>query len=251
MNTRNISKRVVAGSRYLRFGVLLSAGALALAACSSSTSTPSASKSTNTYPAGTSSGKTSGTSSTATAHSELSTAHTSIGTVLVNGSGQVLYTLTSASATSSPCDTSKCLGIWPPLLSGSGLSTGTGISLAHIGTLTLPSGEKQVTYYGHPLYTFSGDTAAGQVKGEGLAFPIGVPNPTGHWYALSVTGSMVVKSASTSTPSSSSSSGGSGYGGSSGAAYSSGGSGSSSGSKTGPSTAAHSSSGSSSGGWKG
>ncbi|MCL4434995.1 MAG: hypothetical protein M1399_09625 [Actinobacteria bacterium] len=244
MNIRNIPKRVATVSRYLRFGVLLSAGALALAACSSSTSTPSAPKSTNTYPAGSSSSTTSGTSSTATAHSQLSTAHTSIGTVLVNGSGQVLYTLTSASATSSPCDTSKCLGIWPPLLGSSGLSAGTGISSAHIGTLTLPSGAKQVTYYGHPLYTFSGDTAAGQVKGEGLAFPIGVPNPSGHWYAISATGSMVVKTASTSTPSSSSSSGGSSYGGSSGAGYSSG-------PKTGSSTAGHSSSGSSSGGWNG
>ena len=250
-----INSRRYSGRHFVKFGLLVAGGALVLAACSSSSSTPAKPKPSTSYSSSTTSSSSTSPSQTKTGSVVIKTAHSAIGTVLVNGSGMVLYTLTSATSTSSPCDTSKCLSIWPPV-SGSSKPSASGLSSAHFGTLTLPSGAKQLTYYGHPLYLFSGDSAAGQTNGEGLAFPVGSPHPTGHWYALSPSGSLVVKSSSsapTATKSSSSSTTGASTGSSS--VYGSNtGSGSASGysSSTGSgSTSSKQNSSSSSGGWNG
>ena len=263
-----INSRRYSGRHFVKFGLLVAGGALVLAACSSSSSTPAKPKPSTSYSSPTTSSSSTSPSQTKTSSVVIKTAHSAIGTVLVNGSGMVLYTLTSATSTSSPCDTSKCLSIWPPV-SGSSKPSASGLSSAYFGTLTLPSGAEQLTYYGHPLYLFSGDSAAGQTNGEGLAFPVGSPHPTAHWYALSSSGSLVVKSSSsvsTATKSSSSPSTGastgssSGYGastgtGSSSSGYSSNtGTGSPSGysSSTGSgSTSSKQTSSSSSGGWNG
>jgi predicted lipoprotein with Yx(FWY)xxD motif len=37
-----------------------------------------------------------------------------------------------------------------------------------LGVTTRTGGAKQVTYGGHPLYYFKGDTAPGQTKGQGV-----------------------------------------------------------------------------------
>ena len=66
-------------------------------------------------------------------------------------------------------------------------------------------GLRQVTYAGHPLYTFVGDKRAGQTSGEGLS------NFGADWYALSASGGKVEQNQS--SKSSSSSSGGYGSGG--------------------------------------
>ncbi len=213
-----INSRRYSGRHFLKFGLLVVGGALVLSACSSSSSTPAKPKPSTSYSSSTTSSSSTSPSQTKTGSVVIKTAHSAIGTVLVNGSGMVLYTLTSATSTSSPCDTSKCLSIWPPV-SGSSKPSASGLSSAYFGTLTLPSGAEQLTYYGHPLYLFSGDSAAGQTNGEGLAFPVGSPHPTAHWYALSSSGSLVVKSSSsvsTATKSSSSPSTGASTGSSSG-----------------------------------
>lgn len=69
----------------------------------------------------------------------------------------------------------------------------------------------QATYKGHPLYTYAGDTAPGQVKGNGLG---------GVWHALRVNtidavtaSSLMMGSSSTPKAKASSSSGSSGGGG--------------------------------------
>ncbi len=241
---------------FFKFGVLIIGSALALAACSSSSSTPAKPKPSTGYSSPTTSSSTVAPTKPVSSSVAVKTAHSSIGTVLVNGSGMVLYTLSSATATSSPCDTSKCLGIWPPVSGSSRPSVGTGVSSAHFGVLTLPNGAKQLTYYGHPLYLFSGDSAAGQTNGEGLAFPVGSAHPTAHWYALSPSGTFVVKSSSSTSTSTSSS----GYGSSSSTGSTSSGYGSStsagstpgySSSTTSGSTSPSKTASSSSGGWKG
>lgn len=37
-----------------------------------------------------------------------------------------------------------------------------------VGTITRTGGARQLTYNGHPLYTYIGDTAPGQAKGNNL-----------------------------------------------------------------------------------
>ena len=95
--------------------------------------------------------------------------------VLVNSQGRTLYYLSSDTPTTSTC-TGACATLWPPLLQPSGTPTlATGIS----GSLQVIQDQNgaQVTYNGHPLYTFAGDTKAGEVRGDGLpqVFPSGPP----------------------------------------------------------------------------
>jgi predicted lipoprotein with Yx(FWY)xxD motif len=52
-----------------------------------------------------------------------------------------------------------------------------------LGTITRPDGTTQATYDAHPLYTFTGDTASGQNKGNGLNASGGV------WHEMTVSGS--------------------------------------------------------------
>jgi len=67
------------------------------------------------------------------------------------------------------------------------------------GTIKRSSGETQATFDGHPLYTFVGDTAPGQNKGNGLNAAGGL------WHEITTSGSVT---AGGSTPGS----GGAGYG---------------------------------------
>lgn len=83
-------------------------------------------------------------------------------TILTDANGMTLYTYKPDTATTSAC-TGQCLTNWPPL-KFSGSSTPTASSTLP-GSLTAVAG--QVQYQGHFLYTFAGDTAAGQTNGEG------------------------------------------------------------------------------------
>ncbi len=87
-------------------------------------------------------------------------------TILTDAKGMTLYYRTSDTPTS-VCS-GGCAKAWPPLLfSGSGKPT-SATSLS--GTLDVLSDANgtQVTYQGHPLYTFASDTAAGQTNGQGV-----------------------------------------------------------------------------------
>ena len=88
-------------------------------------------------------------------------------TVLTDAKGMTLYYWTKDTANQSTC-TGGCASKWPPLLaSGSGTPTSaTQLS----GTLSAFDGANghQVAYNGHALYTYSGDSAAGQANGEGI-----------------------------------------------------------------------------------
>lgn len=85
-------------------------------------------------------------------------------TALVSSKGLTLYYNTS-DTTSSVCS-GGCASAWPPILSTSTPSSATSLP----GTLSLltDANGSQVTYNGHPLYTYSGDSAPGQINGEGI-----------------------------------------------------------------------------------
>ncbi len=97
----------------------------------------------------------------------VSTGTTSLGTVLVNSAGRTLYHLDKDTATSFGC-TSSCLSAWPPLTISSGSPVaGSGVT-GTLGTRARPDGTQQVTWNGMPLYTFAGDSAPGDTKGDGI-----------------------------------------------------------------------------------
>ena len=88
-------------------------------------------------------------------------------TILTNAKGMTLYYFTPDTATTSAC-TSACAQAWPPLLfTGSGAPTSASSLPGQLTAVTTANGN-QVEYNGHLLYTYSGDTAAGQTNGEGL-----------------------------------------------------------------------------------
>ena len=174
----------------------LAALALALSACASSTSSSSSTPAT-TAPAagGSSAAASSGTGTTVNMTTINGTA------VLTNSSGKTLYWFAPDTSTASKCSGS-CATYWPPVTGpvtgGSGV-TGT------LSTITRPDGTMQATYDGHPLYTYVGDTAAGQAKGNGLNLSGGL------WYEMTVSGAKPAVGTSGST-STASTGGGGGYG---------------------------------------
>jgi predicted lipoprotein with Yx(FWY)xxD motif len=121
------------------------------------------------------------------------------GKILVDASGRTLYLLTSDTASSFAC-TAGCTGLWPPLLTKGKPRGGKGISKKKLGTAKRGA-SLQVTYDGHPLYLYAGDTGTGQVNGEDIKSFGGV------WYVLSSSGAAVRAALASST------SGGGGSGG--------------------------------------
>jgi predicted lipoprotein with Yx(FWY)xxD motif len=87
--------------------------------------------------------------------------------VLTNTQGLTLYYFTEDSAMQPTCSGS-CAQMWHPLLfAGSGIPSSS-TPLAGKLSIQMDANGSQVEYNGHPLYTFSGDTAPGQTNGEGL-----------------------------------------------------------------------------------
>lgn len=148
---------------------------------------------------GSSSQSSSQSSSPPAAGAALTVRHTSLGDVLVNGSGMTVYLLTSDKPNQSLCD-STCLTYWPPVAAiHPGAAKGVSAKVATTATTT---GGQVATVGGWPVYTYVEDHAPGDVTGEGVKSFGGV------WYAVSPSGQPVKASTSGSTGGSSS-----GYGG--------------------------------------
>jgi predicted lipoprotein with Yx(FWY)xxD motif len=119
--------------------------------------------------------------------------------VLVDSQGMTLYWFAIDTSGKSNCSGS-CATYWPPTKGP--LTAGSGVS-GTLGTITRSDGTKQATYMGHPLYTYVGDTSAGQNKGNGKNLSGGL------WWEMTVSGSTPApNTGSTAT----STSGGGGYG---------------------------------------
>jgi predicted lipoprotein with Yx(FWY)xxD motif len=100
----------------------------------------------------------------AAAGTMVSTKTTTLGTILVTGSGKTLY-LDVNDKTAHPACKGGCLTIWPPLKASGKITTSGGAKSADLGTIKIAEGIKQVTYDKHPLYTFA--PAATGTSGEG------------------------------------------------------------------------------------
>jgi predicted lipoprotein with Yx(FWY)xxD motif len=85
-------------------------------------------------------------------------------TILTNSKGFTLYSFVPDTPTASKCY-GTCAAYWPPV-------TGTAAAGAHLPgkttTITRTGGSHQLTYNGHPLYTYIGDSAPGQDFGNNI-----------------------------------------------------------------------------------
>jgi predicted lipoprotein with Yx(FWY)xxD motif len=110
--------------------------------------------------------------------------NTRLGRILVDSQGRTLYLFKKDSRGKSACS-GECAKFWPPLRVSGRPTAGNGTSAAKLGTISRSDGKRQVTYNGHPLYTFAQDLKPGQTHGEGLtAFG-------GGWFVLSPAGSQI------------------------------------------------------------
>jgi predicted lipoprotein with Yx(FWY)xxD motif len=128
----------------------------------------------------------------------VSVANTALGKILVDSQGHTLYLWTKDSGTKSACS-GACATAWPPLRASGKPTAGGGAKASLLGTTPRSDGQPQVTYDGHPLYGFQGDSNPGDTNGQGST-GFGAP-----WYVLSATGTQIT----TAAPSNSG--GGSGY----------------------------------------
>jgi predicted lipoprotein with Yx(FWY)xxD motif len=161
------------------------AATLLIAACGSSTSSGS-NTSSAAAPA----------SSAAASSSALKTTTIGGAAVLTNGKGFTLYWFAPDTSAKSNCNGS-CATYWPPVKGPA--TAGAGVT-GKLATITRADGSVQATYNGHPLYTYVGDKAPGQDKGNGLNLSGGL------WHDVTVSGAAAPAS------SGSASAGGGGYG---------------------------------------
>ena len=160
------------------FGVLAAAALVVLfAACGStsgsSSSTASTSTPQNTTPTSSGGGRYgNGGGTTPTASNRLKTATATVSgkseTILTNAQGMTLYYRTSDAPPATVCS-GGCASAWPPLIVSGSAAPTSATSLPGKLTSATDANGNQVEYNGHPLYTFSGDTAPGQTTGNGTA----------------------------------------------------------------------------------
>ena len=179
MSGRRSSVRSVAG-----WVGALTAAAVLLAGCGSTSPTA---RSTPT-PTG---------SADAASSAEVSSTGGSLGVFLVDGKNRTLYAFDADPQGSSGCY-DACATAWPPLTTTGDPTAAGDATTKKLSTATRTDGTTQVLYGGHPLYTFAQDSAAGQTTGQGLT------QQGGMWWVVGVDGTPIKTPAAASATASSS-----------------------------------------------
>jgi predicted lipoprotein with Yx(FWY)xxD motif len=111
---------------------------------------------------------------------------TSLGTIVVNNQGRSVYVFAKDKSSTSTC-TGACAANWPFVPAPASLPASLPGVTGKLGTTTRTGGARQLTIAGHPVYTFAGDSAAGQTNGQGVVLdgglwtvvsPAGAPEPS-------------------------------------------------------------------------
>jgi predicted lipoprotein with Yx(FWY)xxD motif len=134
-------------------------------------------------------GETTTSSVGSTEAAAIEAADSGLGSVLVDAGGFTLYLFEQDTGTTSTC-TGDCATTWPPLTTDGNATAGNGAQSSRLGTTSRDDGSTQVTYDGHPLYRYSGDTAAGDTNGQGV---------NGVWFAMTPAGTAAQGTASPSS----------------------------------------------------
>jgi predicted lipoprotein with Yx(FWY)xxD motif len=96
----------------------------------------------------------------------IATKKTKLGTILVDSQGRTLYLWVADKGGKSVCN-GGCAQAWPPVLTKGAPKAGGGVKANLLGTTRRDDGKTEVTYKGHPLYTFVEDRAPGDTTGQG------------------------------------------------------------------------------------
>jgi predicted lipoprotein with Yx(FWY)xxD motif len=175
--TRILKRRSAAARTWTAAVAALAAVALAVAGCGGSSGGQQAGYGAHSPAKSAPSAAGSGGASVALASSQL-------GKILVDGAGRTLYLFQADKGMASTCN-GACAGAWPPLTTAGKPIAGSGVSASKLGTTKRSDGTTEVTYNGHPLYTYFGDSAPGQTTGQGsTAFGA-------EWNVLSAAGNKV------------------------------------------------------------
>jgi predicted lipoprotein with Yx(FWY)xxD motif len=161
-------------TRPFRLAALALASALVLAACgsSSSSSTPTTTSTAKSSPR---------------PASVVGTTSSSLGTFLVDAKGRALYLWDADHGAKSACS-GDCATAWPPLTTTATPQASGKAKSSLLGTTTRADGSREVTYAGHPLYYYAGDSGSGQTNGQG-SDSFGSP-----WWVVSPAGKAIQKS---------------------------------------------------------
>ena len=142
--------------------VALTAAGMLAAGCGSSSSGSGGS--------GSGGGLNGGSSAPTTAPSAVATVSatsTSLGMILVDGSGRTLYLFEKDQSDQSAC-AGACAAAWPVDQTSGTPKAASGVKASMLGTIKRSDNTTQVTYNQHPLYYFQGDSGAGQQNGQGV-----------------------------------------------------------------------------------
>ncbi|HET7181450.1 MAG TPA: hypothetical protein VFI15_04375 [Candidatus Limnocylindrales bacterium] len=180
MFERTIRRVALLGASAALFAACAGAGSPTTAPATTAATTAPASAAPTTAPASAAAGLTLAVATNAT-----------LGSYVTGANGMSLYIFTKDTGTTSACS-GQCADNWPALTvtALSDVTAGAGVTGA-LATITGADGKLQVTLAGHPLYYFKGDTAAGDINGQGL---------NGVWYLAGVDGSLVGASGTAATP---------------------------------------------------
>lgn len=151
----------------IRTAAAVGAVVFALAACSDGNGGEAASG-----------GQPSAGESTAGSGAKVAVATGDLGPMLVDANGRTLYVFLADDGGKSTCY-DDCASSWPALESTGTPRAGDGINASMLGTTTRTDGSTQVTFDGHPLYLFAGDSGAGDTKGQGIGDVWFVVSPKG------------------------------------------------------------------------
>ena len=169
--------------------------ALLVAACGSSASSKPATKSSTA-------GAASASAPAAGGSTAISLRSTRLGRILVASNGHTLYAFSRDARNQDRCAmVSGCTRVWPIMAAHGKPKAGSGVKSSLLGTITVGH-VSQVTYAGHPLYTYTADSGPADTS------YVGVSQFGGTWPAVSATGSAITSNAGGASSSTAGSSGG-------------------------------------------
>ena len=185
--TTSIVKRMSPAARLATgVGGAAAVAVLAAACASGSSSTSGSPGGAGSTPAGASN------SAGGSGSMVIRTASSSGGTILTDGSGRAVYLWAKDGNGTSACS-GACTGAWPPVMASGTVTASGSAKSSDLGSITRSDGTKQVTYDGHPLYYYAGDSGSGTASGQGS------DSFGAKWWLVSPSGSDVTASVSSFT----------------------------------------------------